>query len=547
MEELKLKLCTAAPRALARTEWELPIPAAAAGKNPYRSSEVAVTLTAKRDTELRDRAEWLTVPGFYYEEHRLVGAGADPTGAAPAFRFRVTFPVEGTWLLTVTVAVDGLVCETVQDTVTVAQATAPSPLLSIEPMARQMFCTADGTPVLLSGLNMERTYGTENMRQALTDMMARQKAYGANYLYISSGSSFPDLHDGPWRRRQDLSAVWDALFEAAEENGTYIHMGLMCRKEMWNTFEQHVWSQIQSDPLAFLTDESTRAAVKDYLRYAVARWGYSHRLLSWDLSENVDCTRATNLGKMALTDAWIKEMVTYLRVIDPVHLVSAGVMYPSVMPAIYEPFDFISLRQNCYFGVGQLAEMQKFTRRSLKKTALLMCTGMEGATKAIGRGSLREDLATYHLQNWAGVMAGNAGTAMSQDWPEAVQFDAFRELPVLLDFAKDIPWADPARTPMGVSAAELSHGRMGLQGYRGKDYAYLWIFDIRYVPAFTQAEIPFAESSVAFAMPAGSYRVRCVDTRTGATVKEETVVCDGTLRVTLPTWSKDIAVAVTAE
>lgn len=538
------RLLTAQPTALQLCEWEAAVPAEAQGKNPYRAEEVALTLTARHGN-----GTIFTVPGFCYEPYCITDETVlSLENMPPTFRFRVAFPFDGTWHIEMTIAVDGTVYNVSADTVTVAQATEASPLLAVEPVKRQVFVTADGAPVLLSGLNFSGNGGLSGgaFVAAVTDAMRQQRVHGGNYVYLCAGSSTPELHADAVTRRQDVAAVWDALFDAAETTGTYLQMGLFTRNELWYGYGQSVWASLQAEAADFFDDEACRAAVQDYLRYVVARWGYSHRLISWDLVNGLDCNMAMHQGRVAVVPRWAADMVACLRSLDGVHPVSTGVFFPSSFHVLYEPFDVISLAQSCYYGVGHLADLQQFVNRTFRRLPLLVESGLQGTTASVAGGDFPEDLSAYHLQNWAGLMGGGAGTAMSPSWKDVMRLNATRELPALLNFAKEIPWADPQRTTL-TTGVTLSHGRMGVQGYRGADYAYLWLFDLRFLPMERRDAMTFTEAWASFAMPAGAYRVRCVDTRTGDTVQEETVVCDGTLQVTLPAWSKDIAVAVTKE
>lgn len=549
---MNFQLLTNQPRANVLVEWEMPVPAAACEKNPYRAEEVACLLTLQLNDITR------CVSGFYYEEYGVDAEGRVKPKAAvsPTFRFRSTLPQAGLWNYTLTVKIDSNVAETSAGTVEIEESHTPSAALQIEPIRKQNFANQAGEPVVLFGQNMESLNGVPaaDFGKTTAATMRELQKHGGNYLYVYDNTfNCSRIKAKVNQMRQDVCAMWDYIFETAEQTGVYLHFALLNQNELRALFPKSVWHKDQGgfidDPCAFFEDIETKAAVKNYLRYVVSRWGYSQHLLGWELVHCADCNASFALGKIPPVQAWLAEMLACVRETDAhKHLCSLSVCFPSTLPALYHGFDFLGYPQKNYSGVGQIAEMQKHVTRAYGCPALIIRTGIYSETAMCAGGVFPEDLAPFHQQNWAGVMGGGAGTAMNGEWREAEAIDAMRDFKPLQEFAQQIPWRDPSLQSVTINAFLPKNGRIGVQGYRCDTGAYLWFFDLLYLPIDRSKEIVFEEEPLSFAMPNGEYRVCWYDTRTGETVQKTTLsVTDGKASLVMPDWSKDIALAITAQ
>lgn len=133
----------------------------------------------------------------------------------------------------------------------------------------------------------------------------------------------PPSMDGVMR----VSAIdrWEAIVSAAEEAGVRFQMVFFHHGPYSSTVNsnwgEHPWNAANGGwllrPDDFFTDERARQLAKDWLRYAVARWGHSASVMAWELFNEVEWCDPARRGEWGTIAAWHGEMADYLRSIDP--------------------------------------------------------------------------------------------------------------------------------------------------------------------------------------------------------------------------------------
>ncbi len=126
---------------------------------------------------------------------------------------------------------------------------------------------------------------------------------------------------------------WDQLVSAAEEAGVRFQMVLFHHGQ-WSTrtnpnWNENPWSKANGGfldrPNDFFTDPEAKRRAKAWLRYAVARYGHSPAVLSWELFNEVEWVDAIVDGQREEVGRWMDEMSEYIRSIDPYrHLVTTS-------------------------------------------------------------------------------------------------------------------------------------------------------------------------------------------------------------------------------
>ncbi len=124
-------------------------------------------------------------------------------------------------------------------------------------------------------------------------------------------------------------AQWDRIVKAAEKAGIRFQFVLFHHGQ-WSTTTNPNWSDnpwnkanggFLADPTDFFTDQQAKKLSKDWIRYAIARWGYSPAIMGWELFNEVQWVDAVNKNRKAEVGVWHNEMADYVRSIDPHHLV----------------------------------------------------------------------------------------------------------------------------------------------------------------------------------------------------------------------------------
>ena len=81
-------------------------------------------------------------------------------------------------------------------------------------------------------------------------------------------------------------------------------------------------------------------------------------------------------------------------------------------------------------------------------------------------------------------------------------------------------------------------------GYNGADYAYLWIYSLRYTPP-SETEKKISGVRMELWLENGDYAVRWYDTYSGVFFKEENITVRGSfLCINAPEFTKDIALEI---
>ncbi len=84
-------------------------------------------------------------------------------------------------------------------------------------------------------------------------------------------------------------------------------------------------------PADFFSNAEAKAAYKNYLRYFVARWGYSEVVAVWEFWNEIDITQRSQKVPMETLVAWHGEMGDYLKAIDPYqHIVTTSLSHGDI-------------------------------------------------------------------------------------------------------------------------------------------------------------------------------------------------------------------------
>jgi len=120
---------------------------------------------------------------------------------------------------------------------------------------------------------------------------------------------------------------WDAIVEAAGKAGIHFQFVLFHHGEFSSTtdsnWKDNPWNTANggflSDSVDFFTNERAKRLAQAWIRYAVARWGYSPAIMAWEIFNEVQWTDAINKGHSAEVGRWHDEMAEYIRSLDAAH------------------------------------------------------------------------------------------------------------------------------------------------------------------------------------------------------------------------------------
>ena len=219
---------------------------------------------------------------------------------------------------------------------------------------------------------------------------------------------------------------WQQIVDACERHGVRMqfvlfHHGLFSTRVNPN-WDMHPWNTrnggFLENPMEFFVDPLAKKLSKNWLRYAVARYGHSPGIMAWEIFNEVEWVDSRNASRWGEVTAWHRVMSDYLRSIDPhnrlvtTSSIECHDLYASAdfwQPHVY-PQDVWS----AIYGAYQPADKPTFFGEF----------GPGATLDAAGeRLAVRDGL-------WAGVFAGHAGAGQYWFWDRVHQHNLMPEFRV---------------------------------------------------------------------------------------------------------------------
>lgn len=494
-------------------------------------------------------------PGFYYEpyEFRSTGELLDHAKAPGDWRFRVMLPESGRWRLEITVTHGGQIFARAVCAIEVAQGTDHRGVIGVEPTVRRNFAFRNGELYIPIGQNLcwhKPVSAKEKQARYLSRVISAGSDYGMNFvrlwmmywgLSIKTQNCAPNDFSGG----QSNAAQLDRVVETLAEKDVYASLVFFTHGDFstiadshwyecpYNAVNPHGYLEYPGD---FWTDERAKRDAKSYMRYLIARYGYSRNIMTWELFNEADGVDGRDYEASA---AWHSEMSSYIRSIDPYgHMISTSACYTDGKIARHEAMDFTFIHCYNYPELDYALNFQRKDWEAQKRPAIFGEIGFMNLKPHI-----RESLIAPHMSNWAGVMGGSAATGMTWYWEQFDEADGYSIYGPLSAFAGRIPWLDPTLKPVTIRDFNCNHGQVRILGYVGDGFAYLWLYDNALSP---DKENYTDFDDVRFRFPAqGTYTLEWMDTRTGSIRQTDTVRAEnGIMEIAAPPWRGDVALTV---
>lgn len=534
-------------------EFEIEVQLNLAELNVYKKDEVDITIKI-----VSVSGKIITADAFYYEEYSFAEDGKieTRTDKKPCFRIRVMPSEEGEWNYEVSLNIKNKNEDTINGCINIYKSEKESRLLSVEPNRKQVFATPLGEPVIMIGENLNYNVpisDKESFAKYITENMKILAHNGANHVRIfdkiECGSQ---IREGVYNMSQKASAMWDKIIKTADDLGMYVTFVLMDFCELANPqFAKSCWHEDNggylTNSIDFFSDEKSKAAYKEYLRYIVSRFGYSESILTWEFFNELDRTDAIFNNKHEAAKEWLAEMTGAMRSLDQArHMLSNSIFFINLVAAYYKPFDFIYYHQCNHATVSYLSEIQKNSWRAYRRPSLNGDGGVVGATKALCGDSISPELTVVHQGNWAGVMGGGAGTVMNNDWQRLSEHQGEWCYKAIFNMAKKIPWCNKEMKMVTAETVKVSNRQISLLGYMDSNFAYLWFYNNHLLP-IRKDETVFEAETVSLSVENGLYSIIWIDTLTGEYISKETISVNDIIDIKMPVWTRDIALIVEAE
>jgi mannan endo-1,4-beta-mannosidase len=372
--------------------------------------------------------------------------------------------------------------------------------------------------------------------------------------------------------------LWDDLFRLCEKYGLRILLTPFDTFWQWLRWDRHPYNRKNGGaldhPSRFLVCPDTRRAIKARLEFAVRRWGGSGALFAWDLWNEIHPEQAE--GSADNFNAFIQDLSGFVRRLETslygrshpqtVSLFGPELRWRQHMP-LPEPIfrhpdlDFASLH---VYEEGTIDDPRDTVAPAL------------GMGRIVGRalGEIRDgrpfldsehgpihsfkdkkitlpepfdDEYFRHMQ-WAHLAAGGAGGGMR--WPNrsphVLTAGMRRAQRSLADFLPLIDWPSFRRVHLG-DAVRVSNPGIAAVACGDDAQAVVWLARTDTVGknGMLRADAPAVPVTLELpGLAAGKYRIVGWDTAHGKPNAEWQTQSDGRLRLDVPPFSADLAIAV---
>jgi len=329
--------------------------------------------------------------------------------------------------------------------------------------------------------------------------------------------------------------ILDKVVEAAEQNEIYLMLCLITRDLYMNSL-----SKVDSGKYRQAIEDA-----KKFMRYAVARWGYSTSVGAWEYFNEIDPGKPT--------DKFYDEVGEYLEEIDIYrHLRTTSTWHPSARDCRHDRIDIGQLhhymrtetKEDFKDEVAVIIDKTRFLREyAPSKPVLIGEFGL--ATPKWGQSEyMKQDkeMTHFHTSLWASAFAGGSGTAMFWWWDQLDRQNAYSHYKPLASFLKGISFSG-----MEPIKANLPKSDIRVLGYQSKDRAYFWLSN----PKATWWNLVIENQQPAETKPAaieirgllpGDYSLEWWDTRSGTVIRSDRVsFAAGTSKAAVPPFKRDIA------
>lgn len=338
----------------------------------------------------------------------------------------------------------------------------------------------------------------------------------------------------------------DQLLQSAEQHGIYLQLCLLAR-DLYMGELQHEGSPEYERAVSY---------ARRLFRYAVARWGYSTSVASWEYWNEEDPGLPT--------DRFYAELGEYLKQVDVyAHLRVTSAWGPAPKDWRHPDLDVADLHwylrptwveprvgpEPWKDEVASVADRARFLLgQTAGRPALLSEFGLADDKWGLSP-YMRQDTDLVHFHNalWASALSGLAGTTMFWWWENLDQQNAYHHYQPLAAFVAGIPFTTGQLRPVGIRTSPAQVRAIGLSG---KDRAYFWLFNgeatwwKRVVEKAPPALVEAAGVEIEGLAP-GAYLARWWNTETGGVERQDRLAADGKVfRLVAPAFRADLACKV---
>ena len=474
----------------------------------------------------------------------------------PEYRMRFRPDEAGEWNYKIYVAVEDGVYEELSGKITVVDSEKEyKGQIQVDKSNNRVFQYEDGTTFMPIGENIG--WWTNNSRKIYDFYVWFLNSHNNNMniarIWMATwgfclhwGKSIYDLSD-----RLAFAGRLDRTIEYAEEFDIYVMLTLINHGQFssqtnaeWASNPYNVKNGgILDKPEKFFTDFQAKKVYKNELKYILARYGYSDKIMCWELFNEVDWTDNAEIYAVNIKN-WHKEMATFIRQNDPYnHMISTSYKTEQGLAFSLEEIDYVCPHNYGYANKNiceALPSVQDRLYNQYKKPVLYAEIGIDWEN---GQNNYRLDPKGISLKqaSWAGMMGGGAGGAMNWWWDSYVHpYNLYHQFAGAGAYAKLLNLSGADYTQLRTLSGVTKSNGVDLIGYRFNDRIYGYVYDKAW--KYNNATGELSGISVSIPFTDGSYTLTLYNTNTGyQLLTKEITVSGGSVTVDFPAFTNDIA------
>lgn len=545
--------------------------------NPYDYDEIDVYAEFTSPT-----GKSFTMPAFWYRDYEIVintnydkitsvsgMASSNPdeiqglesvnwTNDPKHYRLRVILNEVGTYTYGVYVKENGIPVQYLESEVTVSDNPNSNNIgiIKVDPTTNRNFIDGNENSFIPVGVNL--CWWTNNTRKTYDyDVwMEKMNQNNINMMRLWMATWGFALHWGKdynnFDTRLNAAARLDKVFDLADKYSIYIQLVLVNHGQ----FSSQVNAEWQNNPYnsknggiidtpqEFFSNLEARRTFKNEMRYIMARYGYSDKIMAWELFNEVDWTDAADSSNRLNIYNWHREMGEYMKSIDPYnHMITTSYKTNTGMAYSLNVIDYTNPHDYGYEAKSvalNLPDVQESVIDRYKKPTIQSEIGINWRSGVDTRSadptgiSIRQAL-------WAGMLGGAAGAAMQWWWDSWIHpndlWTVFNGAGI---FAKEMDLTGGKYTQLKTSGTvTISNEQAKILGYQYSDRVYGYLFDQSW--SHMNKNVLMQSSTIVINMPSGNYTLEIYNALTGAVISTNQVESvNGKLNFSI-TFTEDVA------
>lgn len=361
------------------------------------------------------------------------------------------------------------------------------------------------------------------------------------------GKTYNDFSD-----RLNMAARLDKVMNLADQYDIYIQLCFVNHGQFSSTVNSE-WNKnpynvknggIIESPQEFFTNEECKRTYKNEMTYILARYGYSDKIMAWELFNEVDWTDGADSSNRLNIYKWHKEMGEYLDSIDPYdHMITTsyktntGMAYSLGCIDYTCPHDYGYSNKNINTNLpnSMASIINKYNKPTIQSEIGINWESGTATAKVDPTGiSIRQAL-------WSGLLGGTAGAAMQWWWDSWIHpnnlWTVYNGAGI---YAKEMDLTGNLYTKLAEGTnTTVSNDKVDVMGYLYDDRIYGYIYDNTWW--YVNENVADQTTTILINANNGDYELKIYNTVTGEVISTSVVKIENEKFELNITFNEDVA------